>query len=290
MALYQAGERPMADIDLLVLPSQVAWLDATLRVLGYRREGATQRHDVYEPVDAGSAAVLGESAGAPLRIEVHPRVSEQLPDSSVDITGGLWPVAAVAGVLPYASRVELFRHLLLHAAGNMAKRWLRLVQLMDLARLGAGFAGDDWRQLLDAADGARQCWWMYAPLRLMHRTLGVAPPRWFMDLLRAQCPWSLAWQVEHTELAGYSGSHLWVGALPAVAWSRSPVELGRYVWQRLHPDAQVVDYQAHYARRQSWGRDGGWYTHSQAARALRWLVSRPPRPQVLAAVRQSLAG
>ena len=41
-------------------------------------------------------------------------------------------------------------HLLLHAAGNMRARALRLIQLHDIARLAQAFGSGDWKELLAA--------------------------------------------------------------------------------------------------------------------------------------------
>jgi len=288
LGIHGAGERPMSDIDLLVRDPQRAWLHETLQHLGYAPSGGDERHDIFERVDAIVPDGLGEVAGCPVRIEVHERVAERLPATRVDITAGLWPLAASGGLCGYVSRVALLRHLLLHTAGNMSTRWLRAMQLLDLARVTAGFDDDDWRELVDVSGEASAPWWAYPPLRLMQRVLGADVPEWLLSLTRRRCPRALAWQSEHRSVADFSGSHLWVGALPALAWSRTPVEMIRYAHARLCPGATQLVHLAERVRRQPWGSEGAWYTHSQGARLRRWLISRPARPQVLHAVLRSL--
>src|SRR5579863_2794214 len=47
--VYAAGERPMADLDLLVHPSDVETTVAVLLALSYRDAGTTWKHQGFEP-------------------------------------------------------------------------------------------------------------------------------------------------------------------------------------------------------------------------------------------------
>ena len=57
-------------------------------------------------------------------------------------------VLASTGVLPYPSHAALMRHLLLHTAGNLCTRSVRLIQLIDIARLVPRLSRADWDEAL----------------------------------------------------------------------------------------------------------------------------------------------
>ena len=54
MGLYAAGERPMADIDLLVQSADLAAAARVLTALGYHEVGMTWKHRSFDP-EHGSA-------------------------------------------------------------------------------------------------------------------------------------------------------------------------------------------------------------------------------------------
>src|SRR5579872_5000379 len=133
--LYEPGERPMADIDLLVRPAEAACADRLIEELGFRRTYSTWKHWVYEPREGTSAAAFGESAHNDLKIELHTHIGEQLPLRPVELGEVAFPRIPHPGLNAYRSSAALMSHLLLHAAGVMVLRELRLVHLHDIARL-----------------------------------------------------------------------------------------------------------------------------------------------------------
>ena len=78
--VYAAGERPMADLDLLVRPADVETAVAVLLALSYRDAGTTWKHQGFDP-PAGTEqrADLGEHADNPIKIDLHHRICERLP-------------------------------------------------------------------------------------------------------------------------------------------------------------------------------------------------------------------
>src|SRR5579872_554151 len=71
--VYAAGERPMADLDLLVRPADAQAAVAVLLALSYREAGTTWKHQGFEPSAAERRAVLGEHADNPIKIDLHHR-------------------------------------------------------------------------------------------------------------------------------------------------------------------------------------------------------------------------
>src|SRR3546814_6292982 len=115
----------MADIDLLVREGDAGMAVAMLQGLGYVESYAQWKHRVFKPADGQPVPGLGEHRDTPVNIELHVRIQERLPVSSVDITECIHPRHALPGLNDYASTGALMGHLLLHAAGNTCNRSLR---------------------------------------------------------------------------------------------------------------------------------------------------------------------
>ena len=79
-------------------------------------------------------------------------------------------------------------HLLLHAAGNVRSRSLRLIQLHDIAILARRLNRKDWENLLDARPSERNLWWAYPPLRLVAQYFPGTIPAYVTVRLEAECP------------------------------------------------------------------------------------------------------
>src|SRR5262249_9504434 len=155
LGVYQAGERPMADIDLLARAPDVEAVSRSLEELGYRHLYSSSRHGVFKAATPARAVVFGEHIDNPLKIELHTEITERLPVSEVSITSDLWPRITVAGISRYSSAAALMKHLLLHAAGSMRARALRGIQLHDIALLAKRMSDDDWRWLAGGAAASR---------------------------------------------------------------------------------------------------------------------------------------
>ena len=286
LGVHGRGQRPMGDIDLLVRPADAAAMETVLHALGYQLGHRARRHLCYYPPPSGRAAVIGEHRDNPLRIEVHTHVSEALPVTHADITASLWPANPVPGINPYPGIAALMRHLLLHAAGNMRARALRMVQLYDIAVLARRMTGAEWQELTDgrAATG----WWMYPPLALAERYLPGAIPAAVLTAARAACPGWLRWRTGRQVLYDVSWSNLRVEALPGVEWSRSPGEALRYAYSRVFPSSLALQELEEGARSMQGIFSVPWYQIPHAQRVLRWLFSRPPRVQTVVCLRAAL--
>jgi hypothetical protein len=289
--IYKPGERPMGDIDLLVRDEDAAGAAALLDACNYEAAFSIGRHEVFQPRvrRVPTSAALGEHVDNPIKIEVHTRIAEQLPVRTTDITRFIWPKDAHAGINPYPSAASLMMHLILHAAGNMRARALRLIQLHDIARLAMRFGPLDWQALLDAGAEGGGSWWMSAPLMLTARYYPSAIPPAVLASLNLQCPWLLRKHVRQQRLTDVSWSNIRIQAFPGVEWARSPLEAIQFMKSRIWPSRQARLELKEGAAQIPGSTTVPWYGISHAARILRWVFSRPPRVQTLLSVRAALA-
>jgi hypothetical protein len=91
---------------------------------------------------------LGEHADNYLKVELHARIAEKLPLRITDVTDSVYPRTPHPGLNAYPSNAALMIHLLIHAAGAMASRSLRLLHLHDIALVSSRMAGSDWDELV----------------------------------------------------------------------------------------------------------------------------------------------
>jgi hypothetical protein len=289
--IYAPGERPMGDIDLLVAERDLASTAGVLARCGYSLAFTMRRHLVFRPVTQGvpKQVRLGEHIDSPLKIEVHTCIAEQLPLAPQDITALIKPRDPRPGLNDYDSDVQLMMHLLLHAAGNMRARALRLIQLYDIAKLAPRLGDHGWRQLSSVRPSDRGLWWAAAPLSLAARYFAeVRSPE--VDPKRFESPWLLTRAIRRQRLYDVSWSNVYVEAFPGIEWSRSWREAGAFILSRVFP-GQVARAELAQAAQQIPGAASiPWYGISHAARIARWIFFRPPRVQTLLSVRAAFAG
>lgn len=197
LGVYSGGARTVADVDLLVAERDSARMQQLLHALGYLDTSVSWKHRVFEPAEYAfslvrkSAARLGEHADRPIRIDLHSRIAERLPLMAADVSELMYPPAPHPGLNCYPSSMAMFIHLLLHAAGSMLVRTLRLIQLHDLALLAARMREEDWAQLLACRVDNRALWWAVPPLELVARYYPRAIPGAVLVSLRRSCPRTL---------------------------------------------------------------------------------------------------
>jgi hypothetical protein len=289
--IYAAGERPMGDIDLLVRSDDAQVISRVLEDCDYQAAFVTRRHQVFQPrvSKASTGGRLGEHVDSTIKIEVHTRISEPLPVTPVDITQVLFPSVTHAGLNAYPSAASLMLHLLLHAAGNMRARALRLIQLHDIALLAARFVPGDWEELLAMRQDGRTLWWALAPLVLMTRYYPAAIPPGLIGRLGMGCPWLLGKLARRQRLADVSWSNIRIEAFPGVEWSRTLREALAFMSSRIWPSREARLELREGAAQIPGSSTVPWYGISHSARILRWVLSRPPRVQTLLSVRAALA-
>jgi hypothetical protein len=286
-----AGERPMGDIDLLVRDDDAKAIARVLEVCDYAAAFTTHRHQVFRPrVSKSLTSVrLGEHVDNPINIEVHTKIAEHLPTKEVDITQFLLPGVVHVGLNGYPSNPSLMLHLLLHAAGNMRARALRLIQLHDIALLAARFGPADWEELLALSPDGGTLWWALAPLMLTVRYYPTRIPQGLFPRLGMECPWLLGKIARRQRLADVSWSNIRIEAFPGVEWSRTLPEALDFMRSRIWPSREARLELKEGAAQIPGSSTVPWYGSSHAARILRWVFSRPPRVHTLLSVRAALA-
>ncbi|MDB5971985.1 MAG: hypothetical protein JWQ90_4435 [Hydrocarboniphaga sp.] len=287
LGVYAAGQRPMADIDLLVRDEDVEPTLRMLEDLGYYLSFVTWRHHVLKPRIGSPSPELGEHRDNPINVELHTRVQERLPISTVDISAQIFPRSPRPGLNRYPSRAALMTHLLLHAAGNVRGRGLKLLQLHDIALLASRMRESDWDELRRAGVDGR-LWWALPPLRLIARYRSSAIPRDLLGLIEPTCPWLLRLHSRHQTLTSVSCSKLWIEAFPGIEWSRSAAEMCEYLARRIRPSAEAIKERADSARTQLYMSEQAWARLSQSRRMLRWLLVQSPRLDTMFVVRAAL--
>lgn len=290
--LYAAGERPMADVDLLVRNGESERAVQLLMELEFQPILRDERSTTFQPAAAAATAALGEHSNNSIQIDLHHRICERLPLSAVDISAMVFPVRPRPGLNAYASKAALLIHLLLHAAGALSGRALRLVQLHDIGRLARSMTDSEWKQLFREAErtvdaGERGLWWAFPPLKLAARYCpGVPDP--VLARAASHCHWLLKHVYQRKTLSSASLSYLWVSAFPGIEWARSPREMLQYAARRVMPSAETVQLRATLAGVQPRVSGGSWAELSQSRRVLRWLMSRQARHETLQPVSAAL--
>ena len=289
--IYAPGERPMADLDLLVAEPDATRAAQLLTGLGFHPGELTWKHQAFEPDDSAQEPTsFGESSANPIRIELHSCIREILPMRPVDITALMWPGAPRPGINDYASRSAMLLHILLHACGTLLGRTARLLHLHDIARLTATMGPADWDELFRQAHASADpdLWWTYPPLVLTDRYFRCVP-RAVLERVGRACHWQLRRAYRRYTLSDVSLSYLWVSAFPGIEWSRSLRERAAYALARVRPHPETLALRKAFAESQPLVSGGAWAYTSQGRRILRWLLARQPRQESLQPVRISLA-
>lgn len=287
LGFYAPGDRPMADIDLLVRESDVEAATALLLQLGYTESFVQWKHRVFKPADGQHVASLGEHRDTPINIELHTRIQERLPISTVDITERIYPRKPHPGLNPYPSHGALMNHLLLHAAGNICGRSLRLIHLNDISLLATRMLASDWNTLWDT-QSAQTPWWALPPLRLVARYYHHAVPANVLARIERDCPLLLRAISRRQTLTRVSCSELWLHAFAGIEWSRSPRDVVSYVAHRIRPSQEAIEERADMIRTQLWLQGQSWVKLKHGRRVLTWLTQPIPRMDTLYVVRAAM--
>jgi hypothetical protein len=290
--VYAAGERPMADVDLLVRDSESLRAAQLLVALGFQPILKDQNSTTFQPSATAEPAALGEHSSNSIQIDLHSRIREQLPLRTVDISEIVFPMRPHPGLNTYASKAALLIHLLLHAAGALKGRALRLLQLHDIARLARSMSDAEWEQVFDEArgtadSGERGLWWAFPPLKLVARYCGGVPD-YVVARAASHCHWVLKRVYKHKTLTSASLSYLWISAFPGIEWARSPREMWQYAATRLRPSGETVRLRMTLASVQPHVSGGSWANLSQSRRVLRWVMRRQARHEALQPVTAAL--
>jgi hypothetical protein len=259
-----------------------------LTSLGFRQTGESWKERLFTPVANSAAAALGEHAANDLKIELHERICERLPQQLTDISDCLFLSQPRPGLNAYPSNGSLMRHLLLHAAGSMAFQGLRILQLHDIALLAGRMSGEDWDEVV-ASNSPVRSWWAFPPLELVSRYYPASVPAEVLLALKSDCTYILRALAAHKSLVEVSYSYLWVKAFPGIEWSQSLREMLHFAFSRVRPDTTHMARRKQVADGQIWAKQGDWSRMSQGRRILRWLSSRQTRPAVMHVISAAFA-
>ena len=240
IGLYTAGERPMADIDLLVRQQDLPRMNRLLVGLGYRAISVKADEHVLVPVSRPPQPHLAEHADNGITIEVHATISRSMPVRLVDITSELWLSTPHPGRNDYPSLAALMGHLLMHAAFNMQVRSLRMIQLHDMALLAGRLSVADWSALLDPGAGRARPWWAMPPLHLIERYYPGAISRSAITALEPGCGALLRIAASRFRLSDVSVSNPRRPAFPGLLWAGSMPEAFDWVGARLRRGTQAL--------------------------------------------------
>jgi hypothetical protein len=287
LGIYQPGERPMSDIDLLVRPCDGQAAGTLIESLDYEFCFEIWKHAVFTPRAGEAAACIGEHADNPIKIELHTAIAEQLPFARCEISELILPQEQSKGVSFYRSRGALMAHLLIHAAGTMALNGMRALHLHDIARLARTLDGQDWDCIIALGQSGR-LWWALPPIALTQRYFpGVIPDLVIEHAIHA-CAWPLRSVCARRELTDVSLSNPRIHAFPGFEWSRTPRELLHYVSSRVRPRRELLEMRKQYGKYQSLGTDAPWVRSSQLVRMARWACGSTARVDTMASVRAAL--
>ena len=289
LGVYAPGERPMGDLDLLVQPQDTDRAAQLLVSLGFHETVPTWKHRVFLPQQVPRPAALGEHSDNYLKVELHDRLREPLPLYPEEVTRWVQLEHPDPGLSGYPSKASLMAHLLLHAAGAMALRALRLIQLHDLALLSALMTAQDWDELLMQSSQDGGLWWSAPPLLVLTHYYHCAIPARVLESLTQACPRRLVRITRRRTLSDVSFSQLWISAFPGIEWSRSPAEAARYVMSRVRPSKETLALREEMVRTHVGTGASQWDRLSQRQRMLRWLTSRQARSETMHPVRMALA-
>lgn len=134
------GQRPLADLDLLVRPADFERAGHLLRQLGYEPAVAHWKHTEFiKPDNRTVASTEFEHPDNPRKVELHRYCRESFGGPSIDLTAGLWQQAHPGELLGQPAFIPepevLWLHLLVHHTYHAWQGKARLIQLVDLARL-----------------------------------------------------------------------------------------------------------------------------------------------------------
>ena len=288
LGIYRAGDRPMADIDLLVRPSDVERAVQLLASLGFRQSGETWKERQFTAIDAPAVAELGEHANNSVKIELHERICERLPWRLTDLSESIFPAQPYPGLNSYPSNGALMCHLLLHAAGSMAFQSLRILQLHDMALLAGRMKPSDWNEIA-ASPRTPDMWWAFPPLELLSRYYEGRVPGHVLAAIKDRCPPMLRAIATRRSLVDFSYSHLWIKAFPGIEWSQSIGEWLGFAVSRVRPTQLHLAQRKKVAASEAWAKQAEWSSMPQSRRMLRWLTSRQTRPLTMHAITAAFA-
>ena len=165
------GQRPMADLDLLIRAGDFEASAYLLKQLGYEREVVHWKHiEFSKPNNRQVVSTEVEHPANPRNLELHLHCRETFGGPTLDLTGLMWQQATAGNLLEERATLPadeaLWLHLLVHATYHLWQGRGRLIHLIDLAHVSSYVANSqEWLNKVDArfTYPALAMQWRYLP-------------------------------------------------------------------------------------------------------------------------------
>ena len=286
-ACIRAGERPMADIDLLVRPAdaqRAAESAGSARATRKpRRPGNTRFSSLHSrdmPRSGSRSAAGGRARGLSGQGRVCIPASRKDATDRDAITGVVFPLASQArDSIPIPRRNALLLHLLLHAAGNMCGR--RIAAHASARHCAARRKGDarglgrDSRALRPRPQAL---WWALPPLELLNRYQpGAGTGRQCWRRCVPACPWALRRLCRRANLAQMSYASLAISAFPGAGLVHLAARTAALCAAAHPPGSPNSSAARRVNAAEQWAVQKSWPTCRRGAAYSIGLFGRPPR-------------
>ena len=231
-------QRPLADLDLLIRPKDVAASrEIMLNQLGYRYYSRSAEDEVYLRGERKTNIWAPDNVHP---VEVHFTLREEYAGMGYELAEMMW---AESGERPYwhpptTARIPNQPALLLHVCAHATSDWLiqrgRLMHIDDIGKLCAQMQPADWQTFsqLVQPSAAR---FIYPALAFAQKYAPLAIPEQILHSLREECPPALLAWLGQTELSAASESNATnrsgIGLALAKRLSRSRTDMLRF-WLR----------------------------------------------------------
>lgn len=202
-------QRPLADLDLLIQPKDVAASrEIMLNQLGYRYYSRSAEDEVYLRGERKTNIWAPDNVHP---VEVHFTLREEYAGIGYELAEVMWRESAER---PYwqesTARIPNPAALLLHVCAHTSSDWLiqrgRLMHIDDIRQLCAQMKPDDWQtfgQLVQPSTAR----FIYPALVFVGKYTQLDIPTDTLNSLREDCPPALLAWLTHTDLAKASESN-----------------------------------------------------------------------------------
>ena len=201
--------RPLADLDLLIRPKDVAASRAImLKQLGYRYYSRSAEDEVYLRGERKQNIWAPDNVHP---VEVHFTLREEYAGIGYELAKMMWRESEER---PYwqdtIARIPNLPALLLHVCAHASSDWLiqrgRLMHIDDIRKLCATMQPADWQTFSQLVQPST-AHFIYPALAFVGKYTPLPIPSDALSSLRENCPASLLDWLTHTELAEASESN-----------------------------------------------------------------------------------
>ncbi len=192
MGIYACGDRPMADIDLLVRPADEQRMVEVFEELGFREQKKSWKERCFVPPSRGVRRSWGRMAQTISNSSSMWKICERLPWRITDVSELIFPLFPKAGIEQLSLKGGIDDSSpaacggsdgVSVAAASASSRYRSTVVVDDR---------DDWNEFLESGTDIRRSWWAFPPLNLCSRYYSRAIPEPVLSSMAEICPSLLA--------------------------------------------------------------------------------------------------